>query len=165
MSAPHAIALRRADPPDAPALTAAMRLLALNLEDPWRTAPEDVARHGFGPTRAFHAVIAEAEGIEGLAGFALFSAMFSSSRGAPGLYVSDLWVAAEARGRNLGRDLLAAAAAEARLHWSATWLKLSVHKDNPRAQLFYDRLGFDPDAAFETLTLEAAGVAALSAPD
>jgi ribosomal protein S18 acetylase RimI-like enzyme len=37
----------------------------------------------------------------------------------------------------------------------ARWLKLSVHKTNPRARTFYDRLGFVPDAGLDTLVLEA----------
>ncbi|MFT6773595.1 MAG: ribosomal protein S18 acetylase RimI-like enzyme [Paracoccaceae bacterium] len=155
------IAIRPAVYADAAALTEALKLLAINLEDPWRSSVEQVRAHGFGPDRSFHACIAKAPGMEGLAGVAVFSPVFSTSRGTPGLYVSDLWAAAEARGNNLGRRLLAAAGAEARAQWGARWLKLSVHKDNPRARVFYDRLGFVSDDKFETLMLEIAQTQAL----
>ena len=66
---------------------------------------------------------------------------FSTWRGAPGLYVVDLFVVPEARGRNVGLDLLRASARRfARL--GAQFIKLEVDETNAGAERFYARLGF-----------------------
>lgn len=76
-------------------------------------------------------------------GAVAFAPCFSTYRGGPGLFVSDLWVSEGMRGQNLGPRLLAAAGRYARQQWGAGFLKLSVYHDNPRAQTFYLRLGFE----------------------
>lgn len=150
---------------DARALTQALHKLSINLEDRWDVTEADIACHGFGPGRSFHAVVATRADAEGLIGAAAFSPIFSTMRGAPGLFVSDLWADESARGTGLGRRLLAAAAAEARAQWGARWLKLAVHGDNPRARAFYNRLGFTPDAGLDILVLDASRTAALGDPE
>jgi ribosomal protein S18 acetylase RimI-like enzyme len=66
---------------------------------------------------------------------------FSTWRGAPGLYVVDLFVRPEARGRNVGLELLRCSARRFALR-GAEFIKLEVDETNAAAQRFYARLGF-----------------------
>ena len=66
---------------------------------------------------------------------------FSTWRGAPGLYVVDLFVVPEARGRNVGLDLLRASARRFARR-GAQFIKLEVDETNAGAERFYARLGF-----------------------
>jgi len=65
----------------------------------------DIREHLFGSKRVAEAVIAEWEGRP--AGFALFFHNFSTFRGKPGIYLEDLFVLPELRGKGIGRALLA----------------------------------------------------------
>jgi len=70
------------------------------------TATEAELRESlFGPHPAAEVVIGYAE--QEPAGFAVFFQNFSTFRGRPGLYLEDLFVVPEWRGRGLGRRLLA----------------------------------------------------------
>lgn len=66
---------------------------------------------------------------------------FSTWRGAPGLYVVDLFVDPQARGRNVGLALLRASARRFAKR-GAKFIKLEVDETNTGAQRFYARLGF-----------------------
>lgn len=69
------------------------------------TATEaNLARDGFGPSPKFSVVIAEWE--EKPAGFALFFYNYSTWLGRPGLYLEDLFVRPEFRGKGIGKNLL-----------------------------------------------------------
>ncbi|HEX8452863.1 MAG TPA: GNAT family N-acetyltransferase [Longimicrobium sp.] len=69
-------------------------------------ATEEGLREGlFGARPGAEVVIAEWEGTP--AGFALFFHNFSTFLGRPGLYLEDLFVEPEHRGRGIGRALLA----------------------------------------------------------
>src|SRR5579863_354249 len=67
----------------------------------------DLARDGFGTTPKFRALIAEWDGQP--AGYALFFGYYSTWVG-PGLYLEDLFVQAQFRGKGIGMALLAAVA-------------------------------------------------------
>ena len=67
---------------------------------------------------------------------------FSTWRGAPGLYVVDLFVLPEARGRNVGLDLLRCSARRFAAR-GARFIKLEVDETNTGAERFYARLGFN----------------------
>jgi GNAT superfamily N-acetyltransferase len=92
----------------------------------------------FGARRYAEAVIGEMEGEP--VGFALFFHNFSTFRGAPGLYLEDLFVDPSWRGRGFGRRLLAhlAAIAVARGCHRMEW---SVLDWNESAIAFYRRAG------------------------
>ena len=69
------------------------------------TATEaDLARDGFGPEPKFRVVIAEWDNKP--AGFALFFYNYSTWLGRPGLYLEDLFVRPEFRGKGIGKNLL-----------------------------------------------------------
>lgn len=132
--------LRFATESDAPLILELIRALA----DYERLAHEVVAdetalaRTLFGERRVAEVVIAEHEGAP--AGFALFFHSYSTFLGRPGIYLEDLFVRPELRGRGIGETLLAFLARIAvergcgRLEWSVLdW--------NEPAIRFYERLG------------------------
>ncbi len=95
-------------------------------------------RHGFGPRPVFEAVLAERGGRA--VGFALYFFSFSTFKARPTLYLEDLFVRPEARGRGVGRTLLVHLARIAverecgRMEWSVLdW--------NTPAREFYFKLG------------------------
>ncbi|AEF84665.1 N-acetyltransferase Ats1 [Treponema primitia ZAS-2] len=77
------------------------------------------------------AIIAEYDGVP--AGFALYFCNFSTFRGRPGIYIEDLFVKPELRGKGLGKALLSCLAFlvkeknYARLEWAClNWNKPSI---------------------------------------
>jgi GNAT superfamily N-acetyltransferase len=66
--------------------------------------PESLVRDGFSGEPYFHCVLAEWTGQP--AGFALYFFNYSTFQGRPGLYLEDLFVRPEFRGRGIGRGLL-----------------------------------------------------------
>lgn len=83
--------------------------------------------------------VAEEEGR--LIGACLGLMTFSTWRGARGLYVVDLFVLPEARGRNVGLALLRFQARHFAAR-GADFIKLEVDETNTGAARFYARLGF-----------------------
>ncbi len=134
------VRLRPARADDAPALVGLIRELAAfeRLEHLVRVTPEQLGTHLFGPRPAAEAVVAEGDG--GLVGFALFFTNFSTFLGQPGLYLEDLYVRPDQRGRGTGRVLLEHLGALAvergcgRFEWSVLdW--------NEDAIAFYEKMG------------------------
>lgn len=132
--------IRPASPADIPALCRMKgKLLALENALHVATASEDDwRRDGFGEAPKFTAWMAELHGA--IIGMAIYS-----QRGFPGwagtsLFVHDLYVEEEHRGRGFARAMLARIAADAKAQ-NATFLELNVHKANS-ARKFYQRLGF-----------------------
>ena len=70
---------------------------------------------------------------------------YSTWRGARGLYIVDLFVAPETRGRRIGEKLLREAARRGQRR-GAQFIKLEVDETNTGAERFYARLGFDKKA-------------------
>jgi GNAT superfamily N-acetyltransferase len=66
----------------------------------------EFARHLFGPRPFAEVILAEDDSGE-IAGFALFFHNFSTWTGKPGIWLEDLFVKPEARGRGYGKALLA----------------------------------------------------------
>jgi GNAT superfamily N-acetyltransferase len=100
-----------------------------------------IRRHGFGRRRYFEVLICR-RGRTPI-GFALYFFTYSTFMGRPTLYLEDLFVLPEERGRGAGRALLAALARIAvrrgcgRLEWAVLdW--------NEKAFRFYRRLGAKP---------------------
>jgi GNAT superfamily N-acetyltransferase len=99
----------------------------------------DLVRDGFGERPRFRALVAEWEG--NTAGYALFFPYYSTWVG-PGLFLEDLFVREQFRGRGIGRALLASVARIAMqencygVHWEVLdW--------NETAIKFYKSLGVE----------------------
>ena len=122
---------------------------------------EDLRRHGFGPDRRFEALLAFVD--DEPAGFALFFPDFSTWRGRPGLFLEDLYVREWARGRGVGRRLIARLAAIAiERDWPA--LRLNVLDWNP-AREFYQRLGIEARNAWVPYGATGAALRRLAGED
>jgi GNAT superfamily N-acetyltransferase len=93
-------------------------------------------------------------------GFALFFHNFSTFRGAPGLFLEDLFVEPQWRGRGFGRQLLAhlAAIALARGCHRMEWTVLDW---NEPAIAFYRRVGARPMDAWQIFRLTGEALRAL----
>ncbi len=113
----------------------------------------------FGPRRYAEVLMAE-EG-ERVVGFALFFHNFSTFLGRPGIYLEDIFVRPEYRGRGHGKALLAAIARLAvergcgRVEWSVLdWNEPSI--------AFYRSLGAVPLDDWTTYRLTGESLAALA---
>lgn len=114
----------------------------------------------FGPEALARAIVAEAEGA--VAGFAIYFTSFSTWTGKAGLYLEDLFVLPEARGRGLGRALLRHLAAEA-VRRGCARLEWSVLDWNQPAIDFYKSLGAEPLDEWTRYRLAGPALAALAA--
>ena len=100
---------------------------------------EDLRKQGFGPEQRFETLLASID--DEPAGFALYYPDFSTWLGRPGLFLEDLYVREWARGRGVGRRLMARLAALAiERDWPA--MHFNVLDWNP-ARGFYGRLGIE----------------------
>ena len=140
MTLPIPIKLAQRD--DAEALHLALSALSRELDDTHRATTEGLLAAGWGPFPVFRAQLAEEAGKP--FGVALYSPVFSTVGGDPGVFVSDLWVTQGLRKTGLGRRLLSAAMRDGTGLWGATFLKLTVGQTNSRARAFYDCMGFRP---------------------
>src|ERR1035441_4176241 len=98
--------IRPATPADIPQILIFIRALATYEREPDAvTATEaDLMRDGFGPNPFYFCLIAEHEGIP--AGFAFYFFNYSTWTGRPGLYLEDVYVRTEFRGRGIGEALV-----------------------------------------------------------
>jgi len=100
--------------------------------------PDRVLSDGFGPEAAFTPLVAELDGV--VAGYAFFTVGYNTDVAARTVWLHDISVVPEARGRGVGRALMAAVAAEA-LRVGCAALEWGVHTGNVAALAFYRRLG------------------------
>jgi GNAT superfamily N-acetyltransferase len=121
---------------------------------------ELLQEHLFGPRPAAEALIGSIDGT--LFGFALYFQSFSTFLCKPGIYLEDIYVRPEARGRGLGKALLRAVARIAverdcgRLEWAAlNW--------NAPAIGFYRKLGAVPMSDWTTFRVTGETLADLAA--
>jgi GNAT superfamily N-acetyltransferase len=161
MSPDAPVSLRLAASADVPEILAFIRALAAyeRLLDEV-VATEDGLRSAlFGPRPYAEVVVAEAGGRP--IGFALFFHTFSTFLGQPGIYLEDLFVVSEARGRGVGRMLLGFLARLAvergcgRVEWAVLdW--------NAPAIGFYERIGARPNSEWTVYRLTGAPLQALA---
>jgi GNAT superfamily N-acetyltransferase len=144
--------IRAAQPGDVPVIADLIRQLAKfeKLENEVVLTEELLMIGLFGPHPYAETVIAEEDGQP--IGFALFFHTFSTFLARPGIYLEDLFVLAEHRGRGVGRALLAHLAHLAvergcgRLEWAVlNW--------NQEAIRFYERLGARPNSEWTVYRL------------
>ncbi|MGN2636247.1 N-acetyltransferase family protein [Nocardia takedensis] len=132
--------IRRAVEADVPDLVALVEELAdyEKAREQCALTVEQLRAALFGPRPALFAHVVEDE--SGVAGCAIWFLNFSTWNGVHGIYLEDLYVRPERRGRGYGRGLLAELAREAavngysRVDWSVlTWNTPSIE--------FYESLG------------------------
>lgn len=107
------------------------------LADEVTVTDAELARDGFGTHPRFGALIAEWQGRP--AGYAIFFNFYSSFQG-PGLFLEDIYVREEFRGKGIGKILMAEVAAIAVREgfWAMRW---EVLEWNQPAIDFYKKLG------------------------
>lgn len=118
--------IRPAEPADVDSIVELVRALADYERAPDAAKMDAAACHDalFGPHPAAFALIAEEADGSATLGFALYFHNFSTWTGRRGVYLEDLFVRPEQRGRGIGRALLARCAAIAvaggcpRLDWA-----------------------------------------------
>jgi ribosomal protein S18 acetylase RimI-like enzyme len=123
---------------DAEVISRLAAQLAAHQGDECKLDADKIRADGFGPNRAFSCVLGEIGGV--VQGYSLIMPWYEPAAAARGLYVADLFVAPEFRGRGLGRMLLRAVAVEAvsRDFAFVGWLSKAWNKP---AQDFYRNLG------------------------
>ena len=99
--------LRKAVPDDIPLILSFIRELAEYERAPNAVSctEKDLHRDGFGPSPKFRVIIAEWNGEP--AGMAFFFYNYSTWQGRPGIFIEDLFVRSQFRGKGIGRALMA----------------------------------------------------------
>jgi GNAT superfamily N-acetyltransferase len=152
--------IRAAEATDVPVIARLIRGLASfeKMEDQVSMTEERLAANLFGEHRYAENLLAEDDGEP--VGFALFFHNFSTFLGLPGVYLEDLFVIPEQRGRGIGRALLKELARLAvergcgRLEWSVLdW--------NSDAIGFYERLGARPNSEWTVYRLTGEALTSL----
>jgi GNAT superfamily N-acetyltransferase len=152
--------IRAAEATDVPVIARLIRGLASfeKMEDQVSMTEERLAANLFGEHRYAETLLAEDDGEP--VGFALFFHNFSTFLGLPGVYLEDLFVIPEQRGRGIGRALLKELARLAvergcgRLEWSVLdW--------NSDAIGFYERLGARPNSEWTVYRLTGEALTSL----
>lgn len=154
------LAIRSAEARDVPAIAELIRGLARfeKLEHEVSMTEERLTKNLFGPHRFAETLLAEEAGIP--VGFALFFHNFSTFLALPGIYLEDLFVVPEQRGRGIGRALLKHLARIAvergcgRLEWSV----LDWNRD---AIGFYEGLGARANSDWTVYRLTGEALATL----
>jgi GNAT superfamily N-acetyltransferase len=118
------------------------------------TTEADIARDGFGENPEFRALIADWHGQA--AGFALYFNHYSTWRGA-GIYLEDLFVRAEFRGRGIGTALLARVA-QAASQENRAFVRWAVLHWNQPAVGMYRALGANILDNWRTVLLAGNGL-------
>ena len=149
--------IRPAVPEDAPTILAFIRELAgyERLSHAVTAALEDVRATLFGPDPQARVLIAEADGAP--AGFALSFFTYSTFLARRGIWLEDLYVRPEFRGRGLGKALLTHLADECREQGYGR-LEWSVLKWNAPLIAFYESLGAERMEEWVTYRLSGEGL-------
>ena len=156
------IAVRAATPADLPLIAALIRELAEyeKLAGEVRFDEAALGQQLFGARPAAEVVIGETG--SQAAGFALFFHNFSTFEGKPGIYLEDLFVRPAARGRGLGKALLAHLAGLA-VERGCARFEWSVLDWNAPAIGFYESLGARMMDEWRIMRVDGAALARLGA--
>jgi len=137
------IFIRNASENDVPTIFALIKELAEfeKLADQIKTTEDELRKTLFGKDRFVEILLAEHEGI--IVGQALFFKNFSTFLGKPGIYLEDLYVKPEMRGKGIGKALLykIISIAKERNYGRVEW---SVLDWNEPAIDFYQKIGAIP---------------------
>lgn len=161
---PEPILLRKAKPTDVPAIFSLILALAEyeKLSHTVTGTPESLEQHLFGPRPYADAIVAEID--DKVVGFALFFYNYSTFLTLPGIYLEDLFVLPEYRGKGIGKQLLRFLARLAitggfgRLEWSVLdW--------NEPAIGFYRKMGADISPDWRICRVTGEGLSSLAETD
>jgi GNAT superfamily N-acetyltransferase len=153
--------IRPATPADVPVIASLIRALAEyeRLSHACVLKEADLHAHLFGERPFAEVLLAEEAGA--VVGFALFFHNYSTFRGKPGIYLEDVFVLPERRGKGHGKALLRAIARLAverdcaRVEWSVlNWNEPSIR--------FYESLGAKPMDEWTVYRLDGEALAKLS---
>lgn len=157
--------IRKAQKEDAAAIVELVKELSVyeRLSHKMRATVESFEKYGFGQNPFFHTLLADAieKGKRQTLGFALYFFTFSTFEGKPTLYLEDLFVKPEYRGKGIGKRLLielAGIALEkdcARMEWAVLdWNEPSIK--------FYESLGAKPMSGWTVFRMERAAIKSLA---
>lgn len=157
--------IREATREDVPALLKLIKDLAVyeRLLDQVVASEDLLARAGFGEERYFRALLAEDSDGRAI-GFALYFFTFSTFLARPTLYLEDLFVLPELRGRGVGKALLRELAKIA-LEKGCGRMEWAVLNWNRPAIDFYRSLGALPQEEWTTFRLTGEALERLSKAD
>ncbi len=155
------IVVRQAEARDAERIHTLIVALAVFEREPDAVVctPDDLRAQLDSERPPFECLLAEEDGEP--RGFALFFQNYSTWRGRPGIYLEDLFVVPEHRGRGIGTLLLSAVASTA-VARAAGRLEWAVLDWNERAIRFYETLGAAPLKGWTTFRLTGDALAALA---
>jgi GNAT superfamily N-acetyltransferase len=144
--------IRDATPADVPLILDFIRMLAEYEREPNAVVAteQDLLRDGFGPEPKYRCIIAEWDGKP--AGFAFFFFNYSTWLGKPGIYLEDLFVHPEMRGKGIGKALLQKLAQIA-VQENCYGIRWQVLEWNEPAIKFYETLGAKVMEEWETMRL------------
>lgn len=156
-----ALAIRPAVQGDIPLILELIRDLAIYEREPEaaKATAEDLLRDGFGATPAFHVLIAEDDGAA--IGFALYFFTYSTWRGRRCLYLEDLFVRPEQRGKGAGIALMRALARVCEREDCARFVWQVLDWNQPSID-FYERLGARIERQWLHVRLEGDALASLA---
>jgi len=155
------LAIRFATPTDVPDLFALVVALAEyeRLAHEVTGTPELLHEHLFGDRPYVEALVAEWDGA--VVGFALFFSNYSTFLTRPGLYLEDLFVRPDFRGRGIGKATIATVARIARDRGCGRF-EWSVLDWNEPAIAFYKQMGATIMEDWRTCRVTGAAIAELA---
>jgi GNAT superfamily N-acetyltransferase len=143
------LTIRPAQPADVPSILTLIRELAEFEKLLVSNTEEVLMRDGFGPNPRYRALIAEWDGR--LAGYAFFFPFYSTFAG-PGMFLEDLFVRSQYRGKKIGSALLERVAAIA-VEEKCVAMRWQVLDWNQPAIDFYKKLDADFLDEWRTVSL------------
>jgi GNAT superfamily N-acetyltransferase len=155
------LSIRNATVADAALILDFIRRLAAYEREPGAVVATeaDLVRDGFGPNPKYRCVIAEWDNAP--AGFVFFFYNYSTWRGQPGLYLEDLFVMPEMRGKGIGKALLKHLA-EIAVRENCYGIRWMVLEWNDPALKFYESLGAEILGEWETMLIRGAALEELA---
>ena len=155
--------VRRARRADLPTIIALGAHLARHVDDePPDWTPETLAPLAFGPNRWCDMLVATLD--KSVVGVAVLTRALQLHDGRRKLYLADLSVGPDTKGRGIGQALMAGVARHA-LDLGCQAVFWEVWVENAEAYRFYDRLGAARDDAVATLmSLDKTGLERLALP-
>jgi GNAT superfamily N-acetyltransferase len=158
------LSIRKATAHDAPLILDFIHRLAEYEREPDAVVAteEDIIRDGFGSEPKYRCLIAKWDDTP--AGFAFFFYNYSTWLGKPGLYLEDLFVLPEMRGKGIGKALLVKLAqiAVAENCYGMRW---QVLEWNEPALKFYETLGAHIMDEWETMRLMGPALSRLASAE